>query len=182
MDKLEEHIRQNRDDLDRYNPPAGIWRRIRKELRKQKSGMRQWFSIAAMIVVVLGTALVLFRPEYRWSGSNKQKNSDEQITRLAPQFKETEIYYNTLVNSLYKEATPLLTNNPEIKKELNYDLSRLDSICLDLKKDLKDNISNQDVVEALIQNYRIKIRILEDMLTVLKENENNPEKKKNNEL
>ena len=73
MDKLEEHIRKNRDDLDRYNPPAGIWRRIRKELRKQKSGMRQWFSIAAMIVVILGTALVLFRPEYRWSDSNRTK-------------------------------------------------------------------------------------------------------------
>ncbi len=182
MDKLEEYIRQNRDDLDRYNPPAGIWRGIRRELRKQKSGIRKWLSIAAMIVVILGTALVFFRPEYRWSDSNKQENRDEQIARLSPQFKETEIYYTTLVNELYKEATPLLTNNPEIKKELNYDLSQLDSIYLELKKDLNDNISNQDVVEALIQNYRIKIRILEDMLTVLKENENNPEKKGNYEL
>jgi len=96
--------------------------------------------------------------------------------------KETEIYYSTLVNSLYMEATPLLTKNPEIKKELNTDLSQLDSICSDLKKDLKDNVSNQEVVEALIQNYRIKIRLLEDMLTILKENENNPEKKKSHEL
>jgi hypothetical protein len=53
---------------------------------------------------------------------------------------------------------------------------------VEIKKDLKDNISNQDVVEALIQNYRIKIRILEDMLTVLKANENNPEKKKSHEI
>jgi hypothetical protein len=96
--------------------------------------------------------------------------------------KETETYYNTLVNSLYKEATPLLTNNPDIKKELNTDLSHIDSICVEIKKDLKDNISNQDVVEALIQNYRIKIKILEDMLTVLKANENNPEKKKSHEI
>jgi hypothetical protein len=182
MDKLEEHIRQNRDDLDRYNPPAGIWRRIRKELRKQKSGMRQWFSIAAMIVVVLGTALVLFKPEYRWSDSNRNRNNDDELTQLNPQLKETEVYYNNLVNSLYSEAKPLLTNNPEIKKELNNDLSQLDSISSDLKKDLKDNISNQDVVEALIQNYRIKIRILEDMVTIMKENESNPEKKKNYEL
>ena len=84
--------------------------------------------------------------------------------------------------SLYREAAPLLTNNPDVKKELNTDMSHLDSICTDLKKDLKDNISNQDVVEALIQNYRIKIRILEDMLTVLKENEPNPVKIKRHEL
>jgi hypothetical protein len=37
-------------------------------------------------------------------------------------------------------------------------------------------------VEALIQNYRIKIQILENMLSVLKENSNNPEKKKSHEL
>ena len=100
-----------------------------------------------MIVVILGTAIILFRPEYRWSDSNRQNNNDS--TQANPQLKETEIYYNNLVNSLYKEATPLLTNNPEIKKELNTDLSHLDSICSDIKKDLKDNISNQDVVEAL---------------------------------
>lgn len=181
MDKLEVHIRQKREDLDRYSPPAGIWRKIRKELRKEKSMIRLWLSVAAMIIV-LGTAVVLLRPFYRWSDSNSRKNNYEGLTQLDPQLKETETYYNNLVNSLYKEATPLLTKNPEIKKELNIDLSHLDSICVDIKKDLKDNISNQDVVEALIQNYRIKIRILEDMLTILKANENNPEKKKSYEL
>lgn len=178
MDKLEEHIRQNRGALDRYSPQAGLWKRIRKEIKKEKSMKRQWIGIAAMIIVILGTAIVLFRPVYRWSDSNSRKNNNERLSLLDPQLKETETYYNSLVNSLYKEATPLLTNNPEIKKELNTDLSHLDSICVDIKKDLKDNIANQDVVEALIQNYRIKIRILEDMLEILKANENNPEKKK----
>jgi hypothetical protein len=182
MEKLEEHIRRNREDLDRYNPPAGTWRKIRKVLKKDKSMRRQWLSIAAMIVVVLGTALVLFRPEYRWSDSDRPNNDDTGLTQFNPQLKETEVYYNTIINSLYKEATPLLTKSPDLGKELNTDLSQLDSICLDIKKDLKDNISNQDVVEALIQNYRIKIRILEDMLSTLKENENNPEKKKHYEL
>lgn len=182
MDKLEEHIRQNRDDLDRYTPQSGIWRKIRKELDKDKSMTRQWLSIAAIIVVILGTALVLFRPEFRWAGSNSLKNNDDRLMQLNPQLKETEMYYNNLVNSLYKEVTPLLTNNPDIKKELKTDLSHLDSICVDLKKDLKDNISNQEVVEALIQNYRIKIHILEDMLIILKANENNPEKKKSYEI
>jgi hypothetical protein len=181
MDKLEEHIRKNREDLDRYSPPKGIWRNIRRKIKKEKSLSRQWLSIAAMIVVILGTAVIFFRPEYRWSSSERQKNNDD-ITSITPQLKETETYYNNLINSLYTEAKPLLTNNPEIKKELNNDLSQLDSICTDLKKDLKDNIANQDVVEALIQNYRIKIRILEDMLKVLKENETNPEKTKSHEL
>lgn len=177
MDKLEEHIRKNREDLDKYNPPTGIWRRIKKELRMGKPMLSQWISLAAMIVVVLGTAIILLKPQLRWA--DKQNYS---TSRTYPQLRETEIYYNNLINSLYKEAAPLLTNNPEVKKELSTDFLHIDSICSDIKKDLKDNISNQEVVEALIQNYRTKISILEDMLTVLKEKENNPEKKKSHEL
>ena len=182
MDKLEEHIRKNRKDLDRYSPSSDIWKRIRKSLKKEKSYMKRWLSIAVMIVVILGTAIIFFKPEHRWSDSNRGKNNNEVFSQINPQLKETEIYYNNLVNSLYKEATPLLTKNPEIKKELNTDLSQLDSICSDIKKDLKDNVSNQDVIEALIQNYRIKINILEDMLTVLKTNENKHDKEKSHEI
>jgi hypothetical protein len=177
MDMLEEHIRKNRENLDKYNPPSVIRRRIKKELGIGKPMLRKWISLAAMIVVVLGTAIIFFKPQFRWT--DKENDS---TARTYPQLKETEIYYNNLVNSLYKEAAPLLINNPDVKKELNTDLSQIDSICIDIKKDLKDNISNQEVVEALIQNYRTKISILEDMLTVLKENENNPEKKKSHEL
>jgi hypothetical protein len=182
MDRLEEHIRRNREDMDRYDVSKGVWIGIRRNLGKKKSADRKWLSIAAMFVVVIGTALLLFRPVFRWSESKKSSRNDDVIMQHNTQLKETELYYNNLVSSLYCEATPFLTNNPEIKKELNADMSHLDSICIDIKKDLKDNISNQEVVEALIQNYRIKIRILEDMLTVLKENEPNPVKIKRHEL
>lgn len=179
MDRFEEHIRKNRDKLDRYTPPAETWKRINKELNRSKHLRWQWISIAAMVAVILGTSVILFRPGTRQSGTKNDFSTD--ISNSNPQLKETEIYYNNMVNSLYKEATPLLTNNPEIRKELNNDLSHLDSICIDLKKDLKDNISNQEVVEALIRNYRIKIEILEEMVNVLKEN-NTSEKKKSHEL
>jgi hypothetical protein len=182
MDKLEEHIRKNREDLDRYSPSARIWKRIRSKTGKEKTPVRKWFSIAAMLIVILGTAVFLIN--YTFPGSDKSllKNSDAPGTSQATQLKETEIYYNNLVNSIYTAAKPLLTANPEIQKELVTDFSHLDSICSDIKRDLKDNVANQEVVEALIQNYRIKIQLLEDMLTILKENENNPEIKKSHEL
>jgi hypothetical protein len=182
MDNLEEHIRRNREDFDKYAPSVKIWKGIRRNLKMEKLKSRQWIYIAAMLAVILGTAVIFFRPVYRWSDSHSAKNSDELLTRGSTPLNETETYYKTLVNSLYKEAAPLLINNPDIKRELNTDLSHIDSICTEVKKDLKDNISNQEVVAALIQNYRIKIKILEDMLTVLKANEINPEKKKSHEI
>ena len=94
-----------------------------------------------MVIVILGTALVLFRPGSRLSDSRSKISFDKELTPANRQLKETEIYYNNLVNSLYREATPLLTGNPEIKKELTADISQLDSICAEVKKDLKDNVA-----------------------------------------
>jgi hypothetical protein len=182
MDKLEEYIRKNRENLDKYNPPSGTWKKIRRDLREEKTRINRFISVAAMFVVILGTALVMFR---LGKGLSENQNGNSSKTGLSTDnshLRETEIYYNNLVNSLYREATPLLTGNPEIRKELNNDISQLDSICYEIKRDLKDNIANQEVVEALIQNYRIKIRLLEDMLVILKENENNSEKNDSHEL
>jgi hypothetical protein len=182
MDKLEEFILKNREDLDRYTPPASIGRKIQKKLLKGKSPFKKWLSVAAMFVVILGSTFLLFRINYSRSDSGNEIISESNSGPSNPQLKETEIYYNNRVNSLYREAIPLLTANPEIKKELNTDISHLDSICSEIKKDLKDNVANQEVVEALIQNYRIKIRLLEDMLTILKEDETKGVKTKGNEL
>jgi hypothetical protein len=182
MDKLEEYIRKNREELDIYNTPSGTWRSIKKELQRKKSPAMRWLSIAAMLVVILGSGIALIKYA-NWSDETENQMSEFSDMKLSnPQLQETEIYYNNLVNSLYKEATPMLTANPEIGRELTSDMFHLDSICSDIKRDLKDNIDNQEVVEALIQNYRIKIRLLEDMLLILKESEDIQEKSLHHEL
>ena len=180
MDRLEDHIRMNREAMDHYSPPPRIWKKIRSSIHGSNTALRNWLSVAAMIIVILGTALVLFRKGYSGTEGRSFRANDQ--THENSQLKESEMYYTNLLNSLLLEATPLLTANPEIEKELVTDISHLDSLCLEIKKDLKDNVANQEVVEALIQNYRIKIRLLEDMLKILKEDENNPEKRESYEL
>ena len=182
MDKLEEFIRKNRDDLDRYTPSSGNWKGIKNQINKGKISFYKWISIAAMIIIIMISAAILYRTGSRWSDNRDLITSDSGSSLPNPQLNEIEIYYRNLVNNLYREAMPLLTANPEIGKELNTDISQLDSIGSEIKKDLKDNVANKEVIEALIQNYRVKIQLLEDMLAILKENEKTPEKNKNYEL
>ena len=178
MDKLEDFIRKNRNDLDRYSPSDEMWDRIHGNSGISGRRMRLiWLTSAAMVAVILGTS-VLFYSGYQ-RRSLISNNSEALIMKANPQLKEAEIYYNTMYTDLLNEASPLLTSNPEVKTELMSDLSRVDSICIAIKRDLKDNVSNQEVIEALLNNYRTKIRILEDMLVVLKENEKNNEKGEN---
>jgi hypothetical protein len=183
MDRLEDYIRNNRDELDKYTPSADVWERIKNgSVRSGKGIVFRRVAAAAVIVVILGSAALFYLGENRREIITNPKNSEAVIMKANPILREIEIYYNTLYNNLFKEATPLLTAYPDMEKELVTDMSQIDSICVEIKSDLRDNVSNQEVIEALINNYRTKIRILEDMLNVLKENENNNLKGETHEL
>jgi hypothetical protein len=182
MDRLEEYIRKNREDLDKYDPSPDVWKGIRKNSRSGRREIIMWLSAAAMIIVIFATAVLFYVARERENYILSKKDAGIFIMKTNPELIESEIYYNNLINELYNEETPLLTKYPDIEKELFNDMSQLDSICADIKGDLKDNIDNQEVIEALITNYRIKTRILEDMLDVLRQNENKPEKNKYNAI
>jgi hypothetical protein len=182
MDRLEEQIRKNRRELDLRRPSPAVWRRVRKELGQDTFPVRRWLSVAAVFLAIIGTAITFFTIGHSWNGSKMESRFDQTASPSGNQLKETEIYYSNIINSLYREAAPLLTSHPDIDKELTDDISHLDSIYLDIKKDLRDNVANQDVIEALIQNYRIRIKILDDMLNMLKEENSTPEKNKRHEI
>ena len=62
--------------------------------------------------------------------------------------------------------------NPGAQRMLADDMEELDEVYLELKEDLKDNVSNPEVIEAMVLNYRVKLEILEDLLNQLNEKEN----------
>jgi len=182
MDRLEEYIRENREGLDKYDPSPEVWKGIRKDMHKGRRELVRWFSAAAMIVVMLTTAVLFYIARERENYVFSKRDAGMFLMKTNPELVESEIYYNNLINDLYNEATPLLTGYPDIEKELLNDMSQIDSICADIRKDLRDNVDNQEVIEALINNYRIKTHILEDMLDILRQNENNSEKTDENAI
>lgn len=182
MDRLEEYIRKKRDDLDIYKPSPGLWRGIKKDLKRDRQPFRQWGSVAATVAVITATSVIFYLIGKGSRNNDGSLISGRGFTVVSSQLKEAETYYSNQINLLYREAAPMLTGYPELKCELESDISQIDSIYAVLRKDLRDNIANQDVVEALIQNYMIKIKILKEMLVILKENENNPEKSRSYEL
>jgi len=171
MDKLEKFIIENREGLDRYEPDPSVWETIRsRDQTKQRYLLKILFR-AAMITLILSSSLIIYMA--LGGGKSVLMNSPLQSQQQTiPELRETEIYYTNRLNTLLKQAKPLLTSYPMLEEELYSDLSRLDSLCLEIKHDLRDNISNQEVIEALILNFRIKVQILEDMLVILKQEEN----------
>jgi len=110
---------------------------------------------------------------------NSQLMMSEITDENAPMVRElieAEAYYSSLINLKKDEVFRLTASNPEIRHEIDMEMVDLDRVFAELKKDLKDNADNEEVIEAMIQNYRLKLDILEEMLQILHQaNENQNE-------
>lgn len=171
-DRLEKFITEHRSDFDVYEPSETVWTNIRKNQQQQiaKPGWHSWLWKAAAILVIFGSSLVFFEMlHYRGIHIISLGEKEEEV--VIPELKEAELYYSSVLEEKMNEIKPMLTEHPGMDKEINKDLSELDSMYNELKKDLKDNIATGEVVHALIENYRMRIDILEEILSELSENE-----------
>ncbi|MCK4919767.1 MAG: hypothetical protein KAS71_01900 [Bacteroidales bacterium] len=166
-DKLEEFIKENRAEFDLFIPEKKVWGKLKSDNKlrpiKSRKIIRALYRVAAAILIF--TASYAFHEFMDIRENNIANTRDNDIYKLIPELQETEFYYNNLVNLKMDELQPFLTKFPGLEAEVHLDFSELDSIYSSLKDDLKDNIANDQVIEAMIQNYRLKIKILEDMLT-----------------
>jgi len=174
MDKLEKHIISIRENMDIHDPDPGLWSRIENDLPGRERHRRTFMWRAAAVIIVVGAALTLTVRSFDSSGM--KNNPEMKLVR------ETDMYYNNLISSLYEEAEPLLTSNPDVRSELTIGMNELDSLSKQIRHDLQDKVANREVIEALIHNYRLRIELLEDMLAVMKEAEESNIKNETYEL
>lgn len=166
-DSLEEFIITNKEEFDVYTPDEKLWAKIRNKDKEKIRTIPLWlktvYRIAAAALIFI--ASYAFH-EYRDLKSDKIAFSqqEDELYHLIPELRETESFYNNKVNLKMEELQPFLKKLPELNSELQYDMNELDSVYSSLKNDLKENIANDQVLEAMIDNYRLKIEILEDLL------------------
>jgi hypothetical protein len=174
-DRLEEFVRGHRQDFDTFEPSEALWKNIDKKLDKgKKIKLRFYLSRAAAVAAIFAISFLV--QQYLQTSKNKLQE--------IPELKEAEMYYSGLIDAKLQEIKPLLVEYPDVEQEMKTDLSELDSVYNGLKNDLKDNVANHEVIEAMIENYRMRINLLEEMLQYLEKNEDdtNNDKTPNYEL
>ncbi len=169
-DRFEDFISQNRDQFDFREPDPKIWEKVQKNIPKtRKINWMQVGKRAAIVILIFGASFIANEMIHRsennsFLGIKARKNAKENVI---PGLNEAEAYYTGLVNQKMNELKPVIANCPSMQEEVDYDMSELDSVYVELKQDLKDNMANQEVIEAIIENYRLKISILEDLIKEL---------------
>ncbi len=181
-DRLEDYIINHKDEFDNLEPSTDLWNRIGgtaisapdskieqtapKKIRL--NGVRWITRVAAAILIFTGS---YYFHDYR-SGQNTiavNEASSLQNSQLYNTLMEAEYYYSAQIGMEQERLYSLTVGNAPIREEIQNELKELDNEFNSLKEDLNDNQDNEEIIAAMIQNYRIKLRILQDMMIQLQQ-------------
>ncbi len=165
-DRLEDFIKNNRDDFDFREPSPEVWENIIAKNKKTKVVVLRKYlvRIAAVITIAIVVSAVVFQTNILNTGQFANNNTDPEIKELL----EAEAFYAHQVDSKLKEIRKCYYTFPELKEEVENDLDELENMYQVLKIDLKENISNKVVIEAMIENNRYRLKLVDDVLEQIK--------------
>lgn len=165
-DRLEQFIKDNREDFDKKEPSPKVWENISKATAPTKTVLLipGWLKVAAVITVVVTTTILTKQTDLLTPAGYVSKTTDPELRELI----EAEAYYAQQVNGKLKEIRNCYYTNPELKEEIETDLTELENMYKVLKKDLQDNISNKMVIEAMIDNNRNRLKMVDEVLEQIK--------------
>ncbi|MFQ5445861.1 MAG: hypothetical protein ACE5FF_02910 [Saprospiraceae bacterium] len=158
MDSLEKYIRKNREDFDTGVPGLNVWANINRHLEQRPNLRIVWMRrlrVAAAVVVLLVAGGAIGAHLSNASGEV------ESLADISPEYAEMEQYFSSQVDD--KMAKLASYRQDDFVKG---DIQDLDSVYEDLKKELKDAQpgTQEQIIQAMIENYQTKIDILERVL------------------
>ena len=163
-DRLEKFVNETRHEFDQLEPSDRIWEAISGQLNeepKHKIRKFQWMKIAAVVILALAIPTVIYQVKFSEQiQSAKAVQADPEIQELI----EAEAYYAQEVSGKMAEINKCYKVHPEIKVEIEGDLNELEMMYHSLKDDLKENISNKEVIEAMIENNRNRMKLVDEVL------------------
>lgn len=163
-DRLESFVRNNRDEFDHLSPSPEVWNNISKQLGERSKTV--WFksagfrAAAIVVVVLISSALVFKTAGFLTGPARSAAVVDPEIRELI----EAEAFYAQQVSGKLEEIKKCYEMVPELKMEVEGDLLELETMYNELRKDLKENMANKNVIEAMIENNRYRLRVVDDVL------------------
>ena len=163
-DRLEGFVNENRHEFDRMEPSDKLWESISQRLEEQpmrKIRRMSWMKIAVAIAIIIGIPAIVYQLRV---SHQVQTAKAVQLDPDVQELMEAEAFYAQEVSGKLVEIQKCYKIYPELKGEIEGDLNELEAMYISLKKDLKENISNKEVIEAMIDNNRNRMKLVDDVL------------------
>lgn len=161
-ERLEQFIKNNREDFDNLEPSPEVWKNIQsaQDNTKKRRIVPILLRVAAVFAAVIIASAILFKTNILVPDEYAGLADDPELRELV----EAESYYAHQVDTKLKEIRKCYYTYPELKQEIESDITELETMYMNLKKDLRENVSNKEVIEAMIENNRYRLKLVDDVL------------------
>lgn len=180
-DPWKELVDENRADFN-SKEPRDLWESIEEKLddteTKEVKMVPLWkvYRVAAVLIIAVTAGYFLWNNEEETDHLKiaQVEESQPEIT-YSDEFIEAENYYVAEIDQKMNELLELVDDETLIE-EINLLKDEFD----ELKKEMGDNVNDQRIIEAMMQNYRLRLNLLKEMLSEMKK-ERTGTKNRNNE-
>ena len=155
-DHFKNFVEENRMGFETHQQDLQeIWIEIQKGIESPIRPLWQkWVKVAAVFVIIALSAMGAI--------------IHQRQTRLPFEVREAEDHYYTIITA---KMEMVKAHNDQVDELIWEDLDLLDQAYTDLKIDLKEQVDNEEVVQAMIENYRAKLEILDQILDEIENKE-----------
>lgn len=184
MNNIEDLIKRERGVFDDREPSDGHFERFSYKLatRLHVRGIKRSivpYLLKAAVVTLLVTLSSLWSYDHFIRPDMKKTMT---LSEVSPEYREVENYYVRQVSFMENEFTNLdFENNPDQKAIMLQELQSMDSVYVDLQKELRANPNDQRIINAMIKHYQTKLEVLTYLLEQLKQFNTETENPSSNE-
>lgn len=186
MKNIEDIIRNNKNFFDGAEPSEGHFERFNRKLERRFQTIAVRRSIVPYLLkAAVVTLLITLSSLWTWDNFIRPGSKRMALGDVSQQYREVENYYMHQVNLMQNELGEInIDSNPGQKEVLRHELRSMDSVYLQLQKELKANPFDERIINAMIEHYQTKLEVMTYIVNQLKavrnENQNNIEDEKVN--
>ncbi len=162
MSDLEEYIRKNQSQFDLDSPPDGHLERFKLRLENKRSEHKSaviW-RIAAGISVLVVVAFSMLLP--RSNSPQDVHYGSMALSDVSKELAQVEFYYESRLKKEYDEIDGLSESDPLVASYLA-EIEFLKTEYKELESILYDSGSHEKVILAMIENFRIRLDLMEKL-------------------
>jgi len=169
---IEQQLRDKRQELDLDEPPKELWNNIRSQWQQpqQRRTVISWWKIAAVFFLISSIALLL----HNYALQNEVNNL-ASLGDISSEYRQIENTYQQEINQL-TGSLPMR----EISKQKEFEwlieeLYLLEEINKQYRSDIGKAVDQDRLVNALVDYYEKKIRILRKLQLEINRQKNEKE-------
>jgi hypothetical protein len=171
-DGLEEFLIENKNQLDVATPPKAVWDKIEQNLPKSQAKvlfLGEYSKVLMRIAAGLALLITCFGAGMWYANSANSGGNEMAMSEVSNEYAELEEFYQRdIAGKTQKLATFTSTNSHAVVSE---DMVQMDKMMEELKKELANVPVNkrEQIIRAMIENYKAKAKILEKVLENIQE-------------